>query len=435
MNIQSLFFCTFTFSIILDHTDLKIRYLIRAILLLLPYLCFTGCKSSFDITATDVNSMYTDNREASLRITDIIHIDDSVSTVNVIVPKIKEGALPKANKIRDGLLKYEIFKPGKHISLTDSASIVIPDSLFDDQVQIRNLRFACKTGSEYILKLTYLPAGSHSKLFVMEEIDKKNRLSPGWCRFRYENGEFLKANLAAYPQPCRMICPEEQDGEYFVKIYSRKFETPYPPFSEIMRPAFNYKADSIFLIRMKNGVSDLFTPSLTGFYVFQKDTSQKRGTVLYRMNAGFPRITEYSQMVENLRYITSTKEYKQLIQNPAPKLAVDSFWIACAGRADLASELIRRYYGRVEISNELFTSYTEGWRTDRGMIYIIFGKPTQVFRNFGQEVWVYGESASPSSLKFFFVKADNPFTNNDYVLTRRDFYKSFWYQNVQAWRR
>jgi len=69
------------------------------------------------------------------------------------------------------------------------------------------------------------------------------------------------------------------------------------------------------------------------------------------------------------------------------------------------------------------------------MIYIVVGKPTQVFRSFEQEVWIYGDYDDPRSLKFYFNKAQNPFTNNDYVLIRNQYYKSFWYQNVQLWRR
>ena len=142
----------------------------------------------------------------------------------------------------------------------------------------------------------------------------------------------------------------------------------------------------------------------------------------------------HALMLESLRYITSSKEFQQLKSFPVPKLAVDSFWIASAGRPDLATELIRKYYKRVETANELYTSYTEGWKTDRGMIYIVMGKPNKVFRSFEEEIWVYGDYEDTHSLKFYFTKASNPFTNNDYVLTRIPYYKSIWFQNVQVWR-
>ena len=37
------------------------------------------------------------------------------------------------------------------------------------------------------------------------------------------------------------------------------------------------------------------------------------------------------------------------------------------------------YYRRVRFANEEFTQYKDGWKTDRGMIYILFGPPNQVF--------------------------------------------------------
>jgi hypothetical protein len=63
------------------------------------------------------------------------------------------------------------------------------------------------------------------------------------------------------------------------------------------------------------------------------------------------------------------------------------------------------------------------------------GKPNKVFRSFQDETWIYGEYEDPRALKFYFTKAQNPFTNNDYVLDRDQYYKAVWYQNVQMWRR
>lgn len=39
------------------------------------------------------------------------------------------------------------------------------------------------------------------------------------------------------------------------------------------------------------------------------------------------------------------------------------------------NEAFEQYYSRIEYANKVFRSYTEGWRTDKGMVYIIFGRP------------------------------------------------------------
>ena len=44
------------------------------------------------------------------------------------------------------------------------------------------------------------------------------------------------------------------------------------------------------------------------------------------------------------------------------------------------NELMDEYYKRVSYANENFDGWKEGWETDRGMIYILFGPPDQIER-------------------------------------------------------
>ena len=61
------------------------------------------------------------------------------------------------------------------------------------------------------------------------------------------------------------------------------------------------------------------------------------------------------------------------------------------------NELMEEYYRRVDYANKNFAVYMEGWRTDRGMIYIIFGPPANIERHPFEsdtkpyEVWTYYE--------------------------------------------
>jgi GWxTD domain-containing protein len=43
--------------------------------------------------------------------------------------------------------------------------------------------------------------------------------------------------------------------------------------------------------------------------------------------------------------------------------------------------IFSEYYGRVAFANEHFSTYTKGWKTDRGMIYITLGPPNSVDRH------------------------------------------------------
>jgi len=412
------------------------HYIRNLILISFLMILFAGCNPALNITGMDISSIYAGQKENSLELSQLYNVNDSISTLRIILPAGLILPDPGTKKYsRKGKLKYEIIGAGKHIDLIDSATFAIADTSDSRNFITHSWTFRAPSGMDYFVKATYTVPGKPDDYLLLEYFSKKNRLSQSWFRFQSESGEYLPGNITSYAQPLRIVTEDTTDRKFLVKFYSRNFPTPIPPFVEQNRVPFNYSPDSTFELELKNGKSSYFFPEQTGFYFFQPDTSLMQGPVLFRMNAGFPKVTMHTQMRDALRYITSSKEFQQLRAYKIPKMAVDSFWIANAGRADLATELIRKYYQRIETANKLYTSFTDGWKTDRGMIYVVIGKPTQVFRSFEQEVWIYGEYDDPRALKFYFNKAQNPFTNNDYVLVRNPYYKSAWYQNVQLWRR
>jgi GWxTD domain-containing protein len=196
--------------------------------------------------------------------------------------------------------------------------------------------------------------------------------------------------------------------------------------------AFNYVADSIFYYSVKGG-TNLQLPD-NGFYHFQIDSTDKTGFTLFRFHEDYPQLTEASLLIEPLRYLTTRREYEDLRISADKKKAVDDFWLKLSGNPDRGRQLIRKYYTRVEESNRLFTSYLEGWKSDRGLIYIIFGQPNFVYRTATGESWVYGEPRNALSVTFNFAKVKNPFSDNDYSLNRSLSYENVWFTAVDTWR-
>jgi GWxTD domain-containing protein len=139
-------------------------------------------------------------------------------------------------------------------------------------------------------------------------------------------------------------------------------------------------------------------------------------------------------MIEAVRYLTTKKEFDGLVSSPDKKTAIEKLWVEFGGNPDRTRLLIKKYYTRVQEANKYFSSYTEGWRTDRGMTYIIFGKPTNVYKSSVSESWTYGQPSNALSLNFLFTKVLNPFTDNDFSLTRSPIYEGFWYRAVDVWR-
>ena len=162
---------------------------------------------------------------------------------------------------------------------------------------------------------------------------------------------------------------------------------------------------------------------------------RKRGIVIFRYYDDFPEITEAVNMINPLIYITTKNEFDKIYMAKDKKTEIDNFWMDIAGNPDRARELIKEYYTRVMEANLMFSSYMEGWMTDRGMIYIVFGKPNVVYKNTDYETWIYGSAQSSRSIAFSFYRLTNPFADNDFGLSRNSNYKNSWYIAVEMWRR
>lgn len=218
------------------------------------------------------------------------------------------------------------------------------------------------------------------------------------------------------------------------RYYNKEFIIAPPPYSDFKFQQFSYKADSIFTSTIDDsGYVELKTKK-KGFYHCLTDTSTKEGLTIFRFEKHYPKIATAEALVDPLRYLTTGEEYKKLTTATDKKVAVDDFWLERCGSRERAREIIRIYYGRVEEANRKFGSYMEGWKTDRGMIHIIFGIPKYVDKSNDSESWIYGDRYSSQSIRFDFLKVNNPFTDNDYYLQRLSQYKPKWHIAVDTWR-
>lgn len=220
----------------------------------------------------------------------------------------------------------------------------------------------------------------------------------------------------------------------YVRYYHREFPLPSPPFATSNMMPFEYRADRLFTLQPDEKDTVGFKFSDPGFYHIQADTFSKEGLTLYRFGNDFPYIRKPEHLLEPLRYLTSKQEFETMMAKKNIKAVVDSFWVAAGGSHDRARELVRKFYNRIENCNQFFSSYLEGWRTDRGLIYIVYGPPNIVYKSSDSENWVYGVENNFNSLSFTFLKVINPFTDNDYRLERNQTYRTSWFSAVDMWR-
>jgi GWxTD domain-containing protein len=154
------------------------------------------------------------------------------------------------------------------------------------------------------------------------------------------------------------------------------------------------------------------------------------------MESGFPRPVSVAQLTECLPYIALPAELTALRDTVAPaeqQRRFEKFWLTRGGSPEAARNLIKTYYSRVQEANLQFSSSKEGWKTDRGMVYIVLGPPGEIQHEYQREVWSY-----EAGYHFIFqlartFRADDPFEN--YILYRDPAYERIWEKGVDQWRR
>jgi GWxTD domain-containing protein len=85
---------------------------------------------------------------------------------------------------------------------------------------------------------------------------------------------------------------------------------------------------------------------------------------------------------EDVVYIISPEErqaFLQLETNEEREQFIEAFWLRRSSNPDLPdNDFKEEHYRRIAYANEHFASGIPGWKTDRGRIYIIWGKPDEI---------------------------------------------------------
>jgi len=218
--------------------------------------------------------------------------------------------------------------------------------------------------------------------------------------------------------------------EVFFFLYRNDFQQADPPMKENSSPLKKLSIDSVFQVPIEQP----FIFPKTGMYFIQQDTNSLVGLTIQVQDRYFPKPRKLDQLIESVIYI-STREEMNNLKAENTKEALDRFWIKLATYKDRAKVVIRKYYARQEEANKLFTSYKEGWKTDRGMTYMIFGPPDKVNHRKNSELWQYDTNHQDNKLTFIFVRIKNIFSNQHYKLIREKDFKEGWYQKVEDWRK
>ncbi len=85
---------------------------------------------------------------------------------------------------------------------------------------------------------------------------------------------------------------------------------------------------------------------------------------------------------EDVAYIITNEEraaYKALKTDEEREQFIEQFWLRRDPSPDtVENEFKEEHYSRIAYANERYASGIPGWRTDRGRIYILYGKPAEI---------------------------------------------------------
>ena len=335
------------------------------------------------------------------------------------------------------LIHFRLYSEIDSKVILDSASRKIEDITDEKSVKsiLGNFSIPVAMGGKYFLKIltTDLNRGSIDEAHLL--VDKSKRSGSQFFLLKKLPEQFpLFANYVVNDNEFIVESKMNKNAEFQGRFYDRKFPLAAPPFSVVASKPFKYYPDSMVIYKLNAEGRMNFTVQDSGFVQFQTDTSSRNGYTLFRQKSDFPSVKTVEGMFYPLRYICTKNEYNSFLLSSDLKKSVDKFWINKTGSKERGRELIKKYYNRVQTANQYFTSYIEGWKTDRGMISLIFGSPKIVNKSNDSETWIYGEETNALSLRFTFYKVNNPFTNNDYKLIRGPGYRTHWYRAVDAWR-
>jgi len=408
-------------------------------ILIFVFAAVFSCKTTNEITCTNLAANYSPTSGLRLEGLRTYHETDSLSRVYLQYSTANFKYLKTQGKDFFGAewnISYRLFSSYESNTLIDQGYFFISDSLhFQNPVLMKfDFGVAAKFPNNYLLEVKLSDLNAGTSILYPVPIEKTTKESAQNFLPININNEVIPEDQISWKTKFRIQCSNPATEMLYVSYYNRDFVAAAPPFSQARPQTYDAEPDDEFTVKVSYGISEIMQFAKEGFFNFKTIKNENSGLTLFRFHDYFPEVKKPEQLAPPLRYLTSNKEFEKILQAQDVKQAVDSFWLATAGNEQRAENIISKYYGRVVQANKLFSSHKEGWKTDRGMLYIIFGEPKTVYQRADIETWIYGEQGNRVFLTFDFVRAINPYTNNDFELQRRPEFKEQWYNAVLFWR-
>jgi GWxTD domain-containing protein len=416
------------------------------LIILLSYSC-KSTKQVFD--SKDLSYLYNPIKNSINPRDGVFNQSDQVSVLSVKFFNSDlyfNEANPNGVPMAMNTISVHLFNVSQGKTLVDTANLkldIVKEEKRDEYLYYIPLK--TEKGFEYVAEVKIV---DRIRLMTVQSFVSFNTTSENNRYNFYARGHFLHNQLLnsviRKNEYLNLIYPKKPIDSIFISFFKPYEGIPYPPSMVLPERTISEKPDTIVGLHYSDTMPMMFPRK--GIYLCTVGKTITEGYTLMNFGTSFPAMTTPEDMLEPLAYLASEDEMAALRVNAKPKLALDDFWIGCGGNTEKSRELIRIYYTRALYANLYFTSYREGWRTDRGMIYLLYGPPDKVYKTATEENWGYRKSEIKTSwgtgyhvkedyLYFKFNKKENKFSDNDYSLSRSEAINTYWDKAVLNWRK
>lgn len=369
-----------------------------------------------------------------------IKMYNTSDTSSLIVEKIftRELLYNLANEENKLLSKikiyYALYDFEEKKELTDSLTTTFKFEK-DSNIQYHLLKVpvSAEKGKEYILEIITTDQNRNNDHYSFLKVDRKGNISPQ---------DYLVSNILSN----ELTTEHYINGSSSLKINHYKYdfdslnvfyfpmlkEIPnFPDVNDTVQKYLN-NYDTTWICYLDS--IDYSNFSNKGIYYFTHQFNAENGFALLNFGKNFPVVRSPKELYEPLAYLQKADTIPVFdTTGKYTKLYVDNFWLDRANNMERSRVLIKLFYNRVFFANVYFTSYVEGWRTDRGMIYIIYGLPNYIYKSGEEERWIYHPDQMGPGITFYFEYQPSPFSLNHFVLNREKVKSSEWDKMIELW--
>lgn len=370
----------------------------------------------------------------------VFHVSDVESQLYIMI-NTNELLISEANQERiarsDIRIHYQLFD----CTEIENNKIVSDSATFVNSVEVKKqqkiivfpIMFPAEQGRRYLLLVQTTDLLRRNTIRQFVTVNKTDIYSAQNFKLMALNGSPKLENIINENDIFRIAYQRKPLDSIYIKYMNAPQPIATSPLAPTPAKELVFRPDSIWKQAYSPNMNFMFGSE--GLYLIQTDTTKKDGLLLMNFGPSFPSENRTTQLIQPIQYLTTSTEYKKLSEEKPPKKMMDDFWLATTGSTDKARMQIRVFYTRMSYANQYFTDCKEGWKTDRGMIYLIYGLPNTINKGSDSETWEYTQKQRANPVTFVFERKPSPYSNEHYILRRGDPQSTYWRQAIDSWRK